>query len=80
MSNTTKIECPTCEGSGEVYFSCCGHNMKGHDLEDYGICPGCKEHLGGPETCEDCNGSGEVQEREEDYQIALHEAKYELPR
>jgi RecJ-like exonuclease len=56
------IECPICEGAGETYFSCCGDNIKGTIYEDNEICPTCREHLGGPLECEECEGTGKVEE------------------
>ena len=53
-------DCPECDGSGEVYYSCCGDDIKGTTWEDIEICPTCREHLGGPETCPTCAGTGEV--------------------
>ena len=54
----TMVPCPHCDGEGEIYYSCCGDDMKGSPFLDYNICPSCREHLGGPEVCEECNGSG----------------------
>lgn len=54
-------DCPECDGTGEVYYSCCGDDVKHTIHEDYGICPTCKEHLSGEYSeCEECNGSGKV--------------------
>jgi hypothetical protein len=56
-----KIDCKTCEGTGKVYTSCCGDDIKGTEYEDYNICPTCKEHLGGEEDCDDCGGTGKIE-------------------
>lgn len=53
-----KVECPTCNGSGEAVFSCCTGEVV-HD--DIMVCPECREHLG-EETCEDCGGTGEIED------------------
>lgn len=53
-----KIQCPTCLGKGEAYFSCCTGEVV---EEEYPLCHKCKEHLG-EETCPDCNGTGEIEE------------------
>ena len=53
-------DCDECEGTGEVYYSCCGDDMKGSDFEDVDICPTCREHVGGPQTCESCGGTGKI--------------------
>ena len=53
------VTCSECDGTGKVYYSCCGDDVKGTLYEDYGICPTCKEHLSGEhEDCESCNGTG----------------------
>lgn len=53
------VTCSECDGTGKVYYSCCGDDVKGTLHEDYGICPTCKEHLSGEyEDCESCNGTG----------------------
>jgi hypothetical protein len=57
-----KITCETCDGSGEAVFSCCTGDVV-HD--DVMMCPVCYEHLG-EETCIDCEGSGEVEEEDEE--------------
>lgn len=52
-------ECSNCEGTGEVYFSCCGDDIR-HQLPEDDLCPTCKEHCGDEsEKCEECNGTGE---------------------
>ena len=54
-------DCNECEGSGLVYYSCCGDNVKNTLAEDIGLCPSCCEHLGGEyEDCENCNGTGKI--------------------
>lgn len=54
-------ECQECEGTGKVYFSCCGDDMRGR-LGESDICPTCKEHCGDEgEDCEECKGTGEEQ-------------------
>ena len=54
------IECPECGGDGKTFYSCCGDDIKGTEYEDVAICPTCREHLGEPETCENCNGLGTI--------------------
>jgi len=53
-------DCKACDGTGEEYVSCCGDDIKGTEYEDMGICPTCKEHLGGPEPCVECGGTGKA--------------------
>ena len=60
MENIKMIQCPECDGDGTTYYTCCGDDIKGTEYEDYGICPSCKEHQGGPEECETCLGKGEI--------------------
>jgi len=55
------IDCTDCDGTGTVHYSCCGDDVKGTIYEDYDLCPTCKEHLGGPEPCENCNGTGKIE-------------------
>ena len=59
--------CPECGGDGEVYYSCCGDDVKNTLAEDYGLCPTCHEHLDGERsTCETCNGEGIIEIPPED--------------
>jgi len=52
-------DCTACDGTGEVYESCCGDDMRYVDTD---ICPTCREHCGHDgDTCEECKGTGEVQ-------------------
>lgn len=37
----TITECPECEGTGKVFYSCCGDDIRGNDID---ICPTCHEH------------------------------------
>ena len=54
-------DCNECEGSGLVYYSCCGDNVKNTLAEDIGLCPSCCEHLSGEyEDCENCNVTGKI--------------------
>lgn len=53
-------DCPECEGTGKTFYSCCGDDLRGTDFEDIEMCPTCREHLGGPETCDTCSGSGKL--------------------
>jgi hypothetical protein len=56
MKAPEMIECSECEGTGKVYYSCCGDDMRGFDID---LCPTCKEHCGDDgEVCESCNGTG----------------------
>jgi hypothetical protein len=50
-------QCPTCEGTGRVYYSCCGDDIRGNDID---LCPTCYEHCDTEdgEECEECGGSG----------------------
>ena len=50
--------CPECNGDGETHYSCCGDNVYNTEAEDFDLCPTCKEHLPGRETCETCDGEG----------------------
>ena len=54
--------CTACDGDGKEYYSCCGDDVKGTQYADIGICPTCKEHLGGEETCDLCDGKGYLDE------------------
>jgi len=58
---TQTNECPSCEGTGNDFFSCCGMDMRG---KDHDLCPKCKEHTGwdgeSTGTCPDCNGKGTI--------------------
>lgn len=52
----SKEKCEYCEGTGTVYISCCGYDMRGEDID---LCPGCHEHQGDEgEPCEECGGTG----------------------
>jgi hypothetical protein len=48
-------ECERCDGEGTVYVMNCFNNSSE-------CCGGCYKS----ETCEDCNGSGEIEEEEEE--------------
>lgn len=51
-------KCEICSGKGTGYFSCCdGFAVD----EDIAMCHTCHEHLG-EEDCENCNGTGEVED------------------
>ena len=54
-------DCTDCKGTGTVYFSCCGDDMEGTVYEDIDLCPTCHEHVGGPQDCETCNGTGKIE-------------------
>jgi len=57
-SSVEKIECPTCEGMGQVNMSCCSYNLHTKEIK---ICPACDEHCGeDSEPCEQCDGLGEL--------------------
>jgi DnaJ-class molecular chaperone len=67
MSNHKEIDttCPECGGDGEVYYSCCGDDVKNTMAEDIGLCPTCHEHLDGERmTCSTCDGLGYIPESE----------------
>jgi hypothetical protein len=50
--------CDGCEGTGIVYMSCCGDDIRGSDMW---ICPSCGEHQGDEgESCEECSGEGKI--------------------
>lgn len=51
--------CENCEGTGKVFYSCCGDDISGNDID---LCPTCYEHCDTEdgEPCEDCNGTGEM--------------------
>lgn len=57
---TTKV-CESCEGTGRDFYSCCGDDMRGRDIDN---CPSCKEHTGwdgkGTGDCFECKGKGVV--------------------
>jgi hypothetical protein len=44
------------------YSTCCGAYT---NMEEYGICPGCKEHCDFEDTCIACGGEGEIATDEE---------------
>ena len=56
----TKKDCHDCDGSGGVYYSCCGDPFE--ESPDSDICPTCGEHCGEGdfERCESCNGNGHI--------------------
>ena len=52
------IECSNCDGTGIVYISCCGDDMR-PNINETDLCPTCMEHCGNDgEDCEECNGTG----------------------
>jgi DnaJ-class molecular chaperone len=57
--------CPSCNGKGKTWLSCCGDDMYVGERSDYQICPSCGEHTDDEtddaEICEDCNGTGIIQ-------------------
>jgi RecJ-like exonuclease len=53
-----EIDCDNCEGTGMVYLSCCGDDIRGNDID---LCPTCGEHQGDEgETCDQCEGTGRM--------------------
>lgn len=52
------IECETCDGKGEAYFSCCSGDVVHSDVP---MCRSCGEHLG-EDTCHVCEGAGFVED------------------
>lgn len=52
-------ECEYCEGTGVVFFSCCGDDIRGNDID---LCPTCYEHcdVDEGEPCQECDGTGRV--------------------
>lgn len=53
-------ECTMCEGTGLMYISCCGDDIRGNDID---LCPTCGEHQGDEgEPCEECNGTGFIED------------------
>lgn len=56
MKTTVENFCELCDGTGKETMSCCGDDIRGTLYQDMGICPTCKEHLGG--ECEECKGTG----------------------
>lgn len=56
----TKVDCHECDGSGGVYYSCCGDAFE--ESPDSDICPTCHEHCGDGdfERCEACHGNGHI--------------------
>jgi len=55
------MKCETCNGVGEVYYSCCTGEIVNNDWH---LCPECKEHLG-LEMCEDCDGTGFISDEKD---------------
>ena len=53
------ITCEECEGTGKVFYSCCGDDIRGNDID---LCPTCYEHCDTEEgePCESCDGKGEI--------------------
>ena len=62
-----RIECIECNGYKETHYSCCGDDVYGTEWEDIDLCPTCREHLLGRETCERCEGTGWEPEYEKEY-------------
>lgn len=52
-------ECPECEGTGKVFYSCCGDDIRGNDID---LCPTCHEHcdITEGEECDTCGGTGYI--------------------
>ena len=52
-------ECQECEGTGRVFYSCCGDDIRGNDID---LCPTCHEHcdVEDGEECESCGGTGYI--------------------
>lgn len=60
LTKKVRVDCETCEGSGEIQFSCCGIDIKNNDIKN---CPRCMENCGDElEECDVCNGSKKVTE------------------
>ena len=61
FKGTETGECGCCEGTGKNFFSCCGVDMRGNDID---ICPDCKEHTGWDGSsygdCTECDGEGHI--------------------
>lgn len=57
MNQPGEIECEECDGTGRVFFSCCGDDIRGNDID---LCPTCYEHCDTEEgeECESCDGKG----------------------
>jgi RecJ-like exonuclease len=58
-------ECKECDGTGKIWFSCCGDELNEGMFEgDDCLCPTCNEHcsIDDYDKCTDCDGKGEVQE------------------
>ena len=58
--------CEACEGTGKDYYSCCGVDMRGYDID---LCPECYEHTGyegldSAEDCSECDGTGKTKSNE----------------
>lgn len=58
-----KVECESCNGTGECVVSCCTGEIIN---DDFAMCPVCHEHLG-EDTCETCDGKGYVDEDFDEY-------------
>ena len=54
-------ECECCKGTGKDFFSCCGDDMRGSDLD---LCPSCHKHTGWDGSsygeCTECDGEGYI--------------------
>lgn len=60
-----KQKCESCNGRGWGVWSCCTGNPVNRDIM---MCPVCHEHLG-EEPCVECDGTGQVDEPDESYEI-----------
>lgn len=49
--------CEHCDGTGREFYSCCGDDIRGNDID---LCPTCYEHcdVEDGEPCYECNGKG----------------------
>ncbi len=59
----SKVECDECDGTGKIWFSCCGDELNEGDFEgDDCLCPTCYEHVSidDYDECTTCKGTGEV--------------------
>lgn len=51
-------ECNECNGTGQLYISCCGDDMR-FNINETDLCPTCLEHCGEEgEECDVCSGTG----------------------
>ena len=58
------MNCPTCEGSGEVEIQITCNRCRGTGMRNGEICCGGVDEMDVP--CEECNGTGKVEDEAKD--------------